>query len=55
MQVLEQILHIQNENNGNNYSSSFLGIFRFKIDYSFDNLMQSWVVLQVAWIFIHGF
>jgi hypothetical protein len=39
MQVLEQILRIQNENDGNTYFSPFLGIFRFKIDYSFDSLM----------------
>jgi hypothetical protein len=39
MQVLEQILNIQNGNNGNSYSLAFLGIFRFKIDYSFDSLI----------------
>jgi hypothetical protein len=27
VQVLEQILHIEDENNGNNYFSLFLGIF----------------------------
>jgi hypothetical protein len=40
MQVLEQILQIHDENNGNRYSSLFLGILKFKIDYNFDSLMQ---------------
>jgi hypothetical protein len=40
MQVLEQILQIHDENNGNSYSSLFLGILKFKIDYNFDSLMQ---------------
>jgi len=40
VQVLEKILHIKDENNGNSYFSLFLGIFKFKIDYNFDSLIQ---------------